>query len=195
MFNTALKQLIEMYSALPGIGEKTAERLAFYTVKQGKDYQKSFAEVLDTLDEKIHYCKKCANFSDEELCDVCMNDKRNQRQICIVETPFDVQALERTNIYDGVYHVLHGVLSPIDGIGPENIKIQELLYRISEDPSIEEIVFALSPSLEGEATTNYIKKSFPEHIGITQLARGMPSGASVEYADELTLKRALQERR
>lgn len=195
MFNTALKKLIEMYHALPGIGEKTAERLAFYTVKQGENYQKSFAQVLDTLYEKLHYCKQCMNFSDEELCDLCQNGKRNTKTLCIVETPFDVQVLERTHSFDGLYHVLHGVLSPIDGIGPDDIKIQELLFRLSENAEVEEVIFALSPSLEGEATYSYIKKMLASHIQVTQLARGMPSGASIEYADEITLKRAMQERR
>lgn len=167
--------------------------MAFFMVKQGNSKQKTFAQVLETLFDNIHYCSVCQNFSDTDMCDICKNDKRNQKQICIVEGPFDAMAMEKTSHYDGVYHILHGVLSPIDNVKPDDLKITELVTRIKNNEA-EEIIFALSPTLEGEATAHYITNLLPKNIKITHLARGLPTGASLEYSDEITLARALRDR-
>lgn len=163
-------------------------------VKQGKNSQQNFAEALNVLDENLHYCTKCQNFSDGGLCDVCANNKRNHSQVCVTESPFDVLALENTASYEGVYHVLHGALSPIDGIRPQDLKIEELLKRFEEE-EVDEVIFALSSTLEGEATAHFIKERLPENIKTTHIARGLPTGASLEYADEITLSRALRDRK
>ena len=194
MLNSALEELVEQFKKLPGVGEKTAQRFAFFLVKQGKNKQKEFAKILDNLDDNLHYCDECQSFSNGGLCNICKSDKRDGSTICIVESVFDIIALEKTNIYSGRYHVLHGVLSPIDGIRPQDLKITELICRVKEN-EIKEIIFALSQTLEGEATVNYIENFLPKDIKTTHIARGIPTGASLEYADEITLARAFQDRK
>ncbi|PCI25104.1 recombination protein RecR [Candidatus Peregrinibacteria bacterium] len=193
MFNSHIKALIEKLCILPGVGEKTAERYAFGLVKMDINKQKTLGTLIHTLDENIHYCPECQNFSDEHICEICENTERNQTILCIVETPFDVLAIEKTSVFKGKYHVLHGILSPIDGVRPDNLKIKELMIRLQEHP-VNEIIFALSPSLEGDATMNYIKKELPGTIQCSHIARGIPTGASIEYADHLTLIHAFQDR-
>ena len=193
MFNKAIEQLIDHFKSLPSIGEKSAQRLAFFVVKQGQKKQQEFAKNLEELYDNIHYCPNCQNFSDGGICEICANNKRDQSQICIVEGPFDALAIEKTSAYSGTYHILHGVLSPIEGIKPADLKIAELIERVEKN-NIEEIIFALSPTLEGEATANYIKQQLP-NVTCTHLAQGLPTGASLEYSDELTLSRALRDRR
>jgi recombination protein RecR len=193
MFNTYLENLISNLKVLGGVGEKTAQRYALEIIKKGPKLQKDLGETLINLNENLKYCPQCYNFSDGGFCQICTNTKRNQFVICIVEQVFDVIVLEKMGIFEGVYHILHGVLSPIDRVKPEDLKIKELLKRI-EQKDISEIIFALSPSLEGEATINYIKNLLPKNIKITQIAQGVPSGANLEYTDEITLKRAFQDR-
>ncbi len=191
--NSALKTLITQFKKLPWVWEKTAQRFAFFMVKESTESQKEFASILDTLKENIHYCEKCCNFSDWESCDICLNNKRNHKQICVVQTAFDVLAIEKTSSFSWVYHVLHWVLSPINNIKPENLKIKELLKRINND-EIEEIIFALSSTMEWDVTTNYIKQQIPNTIKTTHIARGVPSGSMLEYTDEITLSHALNKR-
>jgi len=194
MFNKAIQELINHFKKLPGIGEINAQRFVFSVIKKGSDEQKKFGECLLNLDKNINYCPLCQGFSDHDLCEICNNKKRNSQQICVIENVFEIIPMEKTGIYTGVYHVLHGVLSPIDGIKPEDLKIKELLERIKKH-SCTEIIFALSTTLEGEATVHYIKNLLPSHIKITHLARGLPTGASLEYADEITLRQALNDRK
>jgi len=194
MLNSAIEKLINQFQQLPGVGEKTAQRFAFFMIKQGAEKQKELAKTLDVLNENLHYCPQCQNFSEGGLCQICQNDKREQSIICVVENIFDILSLEKTSSYSGLYHILHGVLSPIDGIKPSDLKIEELLARIENNPQIKEIIFALSTTIEGETTTNFISKMIPKNIKITHLARGLPTGATLEYADEITLKLALRER-
>ena len=193
MFNQAINDIIDHFKKIPGIGQKSAERYAIHLVKKGEAFQKDFAKNLETLHEKIFYCPDCQNFSNNGLCDICNNDKRNKKQICVVESPFDIPAIESASVYDGVYHVLHGVLSPIDGVGPNDLKIDELFSRINSQQSYE-LIFALSSTLEGGATIEYIKKSLPDNVKKTLLAQGISSGSIVEYTDELTLKSAIRNR-
>lgn len=192
--NQALEKLIHELRKLPGVGEKTAQRYAVSIIKESEDSQKSLGNIISTLGKTIKYCSQCFNFSDDSLCMICNNSKRDSKQICVVENVFDILALEKTNNFSGVYHVLHGLLSPLDRIGPEDLRIKELISRL-ESSEKEEIIFALSPSLEGEATYSYIKDLIPENIKTTQIARGIPTGASIEYADEITLTRALRDRK
>jgi recombination protein RecR len=187
------EQLIEEFSQLPGIGRKTAQRLAMYILKLPKEEVSKMAQSLLDVKDKIRYCSTCWNFTEENPCRICSNPKRDQTTICIVEEPNDVLALEKTNEYRGVYHVLGGALSPLDGIGPEDLKIKELLSRINS--GISEVILALNPNIEGEATTMYLTRLLkPFGIKLTRLARGIPVGGDLEFADEATLSRALEER-
>ncbi|MGA2623377.1 MAG: recombination mediator RecR [Bacteroidota bacterium] len=187
------EQLIEEFSQLPGVGRKSAQRMATYILKLSKEEVERMAHALLKLKEKIQYCSTCWNFTEENPCRICSNSKRDRSIICVVEEPNDVLALEKTNEYHGLYHVLGGSLSPLDGIGPEELKIKELLARIS--PSVKEVILALNPNVEGEATTIYLTRlTKPFGVRLTRLARGIPVGSDLEYADELTLTRALEGR-
>jgi recombination protein RecR len=187
------EQLIEEFSQLPGVGRKSAQRMATYILKLSKEEVERMAHALLKLKEKIQYCSTCWNFTEENPCRICSNSKRDRSIICVVEEPNDVLALEKTNEYHGLYHVLGGSLSPLDGIGPEELKIKELIARIS--PSVKEVILALNPNVEGEATTIYLTRlTKPFGVRLTRLARGIPVGSDLEYADELTLTRALEGR-
>lgn len=187
------EQLIEEFSQLPGVGRKSAQRMATYILKLPKEEVERMAHVLLQLKEKIQYCSSCWNFTEDNPCRICSNLKRDRTIICVVEEPNDVLALEKTNEYHGLYHVLGGSLSPLDGIGPEELKIKELLARIN--PPVKEIILALNPNVEGEATTIYLTRlTKPFGVRLTRLARGIPVGSDLEYADELTLTRALEGR-
>lgn len=194
-YNVApLSRLIEQFERLPGIGRKTAQRLSFYVLNLPKKDAESFANAIIDAHEKIHHCKVCQNLTDEEVCSICSNEARNRRQICIVENPRDVMAIERTREFDGTYHVLHGAISPLDGIGPEQLKIKELFDRIKKDGA-DEIIMATNATVEGEATAMYISKLIkPLGIMVTRLAYGIPVGGDLEYSDEVTLRRALEGR-
>lgn len=189
-----LARLIEQFERLPGIGHKTAQRLAFYVLNLPDAEAQAFARAITEAKEKIHYCKICQNLTDGETCSVCQDTQRDNSVICVVEDPRDVIAIERTHEFDGLYHVLHGTISPVDGIGPDQIRIKELLARLQDD-TVEEIIMATNPTVEGEATAMYISRLLkPLGIKVTRLAYGIPVGGDLEYADEVTLSRALEGR-
>ena len=188
-----LEKIIEHFASLPGIGRKTAQRLALHLLKIPREKILDFSNNLSQLQDKIKYCTICANITENNPCAICLNPDRNKSVICIVEEPADVIAFEKTHHFEGLYHVLGGTLSPLDGIGPENLKIKELLARLVDD--IEEIILGLSPNVEGEATTIYLTKLIkPFNIKITRIARGIPIGSELEFVDEATLARALEDR-
>jgi recombination protein RecR len=189
-------KLIDEFSRLPGIGPKTASRLTFYLLRNPADRARALAEALQELHEKVLFCSQCFNIAEIDPCTVCSNESRDHSLICVVEEPLDVVAIERTREYQGLYHVLHGVIAPVEGIGPEDLKIAELVGRVREsEPPIREIIIATNPNLEGEATAMYIARQLGnEEIKLTRLARGLPVGGDLEYADEITLSRALSGR-
>jgi recombination protein RecR len=196
MFYTAesIEQLAEQFAQLPGIGRKTAHRLALYILKMSHEEVVTLAQALINVKEKVRYCTVCSNITEADPCSICSNTKRDRTSICVVEEPNDVLAIEKTNEFRGLYHVLGGALSPLDGIGPDDLKIKELLQRLSNS-NIEEIILALNPNVEGEATTLYLSKLFkPLGIKVTRIARGLPVGSDLEFADEATLTRALEGR-
>jgi recombination protein RecR len=191
-----VSQLIEAFSALPGIGPKTASRLAYYLLRADDQTSLNLARALESLKANTLFCSTCFNIADRDPCPICASTERDHGLICVVEEPLDVQAVERTREFLGVYHVLHGAISPIEGIGPDNLRVAELLHRIqkSETP-VREVLLATNPNLEGEATAMYISRLIkPLGIRTTRLARGLPMGGDLEYADEVTLGRALQGR-
>ncbi len=193
-----LAELIEQFRKLPGVGAKSAQRLAFQLLSWSKEDIKKFAEALLKASTDINYCPACFNFSSgQDLCGICSNPKRQKKTICIVAGIKDLSALERTLEFKGLYHVLHGLISPMDGISPENLKIKELVQRLStQEEQVEEIILALSPSTEGEATTLYLTRLLKPLVGkVTRLAFGLSVGADIEQTDELTLARALEGRR
>ncbi|MBI1806468.1 MAG: recombination protein RecR [Ignavibacteria bacterium] len=189
----SLNQLIEEFSQLPGIGRKSAQRLALYILKLPKEEVVNIARALVNVKEKIRYCSSCWNFTESDPCGICASPKRETNTICVVEEPNDVIAIEKTNEYRGLYHVLGGSLSPLEGIGPEDLKVKELLSRIGS--GTEEIILALNPDIEGEATTIYLTRLLkPLGVKITRIARGIPIGGDLEFADEATLSRAIEGR-
>jgi recombination protein RecR len=189
----SLNQLIEEFSQLPGIGRKSALRLALYILKLPREEVAGIAQALVNVKEKMRYCSSCWNFTETDPCEICASSRRDPGIICVVEEPNDVIAIEKTHEYRGLYHVLGGSLSPLDGIGPEDLKIRELLTRIT--PVVREIILALNPDIEGEACTIYLTRLLkPLGITVTRLARGIPIGGDLEFADEATLTRALEGR-
>ncbi|MDR0404533.1 MAG: recombination mediator RecR [Oscillospiraceae bacterium] len=191
---TPISVLIEQFERLPGIGSKSARRLAYHIMKLSKGEIEEFSSALRDIHLKVKYCKICSNFTDEDVCSICSDKSRSKLVICVVEEAKDALALERTQEFDGVYHVLHGAISPLSGIGPDDLTIKELLTRISSD-SPKEIIMATNPDVEGEATAMYISKILkPFGIKVSRLAYGIPVGADIEYADEITLSRALRGR-
>lgn len=190
----SLSRLVEQLERLPGIGHKSAQRLAFHLLNIPEKSAEDFLEAVRDAREKIHECAVCCNLADQELCPVCHADNRDTGVICVVEDPRDVMALERTREYSGTYHVLHGTISPMDGIGPEQLRIKELLTRVTEN-DVREIIMATNPTVEGEATAMYLSKLLkPFGIPVTRLAYGIPVGGDLEYADEITLRRSLEGR-
>ena len=195
-------KLIDEFSRLPGIGPKTASRLTFYLLRNPAEQSLTLAEALRELHEKVVFCSQCFNIAESNPCPVCADEHRDRALICVVEEPLDVLAIERTHDYHGLYHVLHGVIAPVEGIGPEDLKIAQLVDRVrSSEPGVREIIIATNPNLEGEATAMYIARQFEGGAGqsgrsvkITRLARGLPMGGDLEYADEITLSRALSGR-
>lgn len=189
-----LNELIAQFERLPGIGKKTAQRLAYNILEQPPERAEKFAEALVNARKKIHFCKTCQGFTDMEECAICSDATRDRSVICVVAEPKDVMAFERTREFSGLYHVLHGVISPMDGIGPDSLRIKELMSRLSND-DIKEIIMATNPTVEGEATASYISRLVkPMGIKVTRLAYGIPVGGDLEYADEFTLARALEGR-
>ena len=195
MYDGALRDLIDALGRLPGIGPKSAQRIAFYVLSRPKAEAELLAQTLIDAKEKIRFCTKCGNIAQEELCSICRNPKRDQAVICVVEEAKDVGAIERTRSYRGLYHVLGGAIDPINGIGPEQLRLRELLTRLSGD-SVQEIIIATNPNIEGEATATYLTRTIsPLGLKVTRLASGLPVGGDLEYADEVTLGRALEGRR
>ena len=193
--NITISQLIAEFSKLPGIGRKTAERLAYYIFKEKKEDARRLAEAIMAVKEKIGFCKICYNYAEGDICDICSDPSRDRKTICVVEEPRDVWALENAGSYKGLYHVLLGVISPLDGVGPDDLKIRELLKRL-EGEEVEEVIIATSPTVEGDATAIYLSKLIkPLGIKVTRIASGLPAGGEIEYADSVTLAKALQGRR
>ncbi len=189
----SVEQLVEEFAQWPGIGKKTALRLALFILKMPREKVTSFAQALLNMKDKVRYCSVCSNITESDPCIICSSPKRNRRVICVVEEPNDVMALEKTNEFHGLYHVLGGALSPLDNIGPEDLKVKELLSRITDD--IEEIILAMNPNVEGETTTVYLSRLLkPLKVNVTRIARGLPIGGDLEFADEATLSRALEGR-
>lgn len=193
-YSPSIEKLIESFERLPSIGHKTAQRLAFYMLDLSKEEIKEFTDSITNAKENLKFCSKCYNISDTDPCNICSNPKRDESIICVVEEVKDVLAMERTHEYNGVYHVLHGSISPMNGIGPDSIKIKELLARLM-DGKVKEIILATNPRVEGEATAMYISKLVkPLGIKVTRIARGIPIGGDLEYTDEVTLAKALEGR-
>ena len=194
-YNVApLTKLVEQFERLPGIGKKSAQRLAFYVLSLTKEEGRAFADAITEAQQKIRRCNVCQSYTDSELCSVCSDGTRDFSTICVVEDPRDIVAFERTREYKGTYHVLHGLISPMDGIGPDQLCIKELLKR-ADDDDVKEIIMATNPTVEGEATAMYISRLLkPLGKKVTRLAYGIPVGGNLEYADEVTLYRALEGR-
>ncbi len=194
-FVPPLEILIEQFAKLPGIGKKTATRLAFHILNSSKEEAVSFAKAITDAKEQVKLCKICQNITDSETCALCESSKRDNSVICVTESPKDVISIEKTNEYHGLYHVLHGAISPMDNIGPNDIKIPELLERLKND-TVKEVIMATNPTIEGEATAMYIAKLIkPFGIKVTRIAHGIPVGGDLEYADEITLTKAMEGRR
>ena len=190
----AINKLIQEFNKLPGIGPKSAQRLAFYLLRASDEQTKLLAEAILSLKQKISLCATCFNVTESDPCPICRSDKRERSQICIVEQPQDILALEHTGIYYGLYHVLHGAISPTEGIGTDDIKIKELLNRL-QDGSVKEVILGTNPNLEGEQTAMYLSRLIsPMGIRVTRLARGLPFGTELEYADDVTLTQAIEGR-
>ena len=190
-----LAKLIEHFRALPGIGSKTAVRLAYHVLDMDAAKARALAEAIVEAREKIGFCSVCCNLSDQDPCALCASEKRDRSKICVVEQPPDVAAMERMNDFNGVYHVLHGALSPIEGVGPNDIRIRELVTRVGTS-DVQEVIVATNPNVEGEATAMYIAKLLkPMGVRVTRIAHGLPVGGDLEYADEVTLSRAMENRR
>jgi recombination protein RecR len=189
----ALQQLIEEFAQLPGVGRKTAQRLALYVLKQPREEVVKMANALVNVKDRIRYCSTCWNITESDPCPICASQRRDRTVICVVEEPNDVMAVEKTNDFRGLYHVLGGSLSPLDGIGPEELKVRELLTRV--DSATSEVILAMNPNVEGEATTIYLTRLLkPLGVRVSRIARGLPVGGDLEFADEATLSRALEGR-
>ncbi|CAB4615312.1 MAG: recombination protein RecR [Actinobacteria bacterium] len=195
MYEGVVQELIDELGRLPGVGPKSAQRIAFYLLQTEDDLAERLAKVLIEVKERVRFCEICGNVSEQEKCNICRDERRTRTAICVVEESKDVQAIERTREFRGLYHVLGGAISPIEGIGPDQLRIKELMTRLS-DPTIQEVIIATDPNLEGEATATYLARMLsPLGITITRLASGLPVGGDLEYADEVTLGRAFSGRR
>ena len=194
-FVPPLEVLVEQFAKLPGIGGKSAQRLAFHVLNSSEADANKFAEAIINAKKLVKYCNVCQNITDSEVCSICNNPKRDISVICVTESPKDVISIEKTNEYHGLYHVLHGAISPMDDIGPNDIKIAELLKRLESD-EVKEVIMATNPTIEGEATAMYIARLIkPLGIKVTRIAHGIPVGGDLEYADEVTLTKAMEGRR
>lgn len=191
----ALEELTEHFRALPGIGGKSAQRLAFHVLNMPPRDAKAFADAILRAKESVRYCKDCQNMTENEFCPICTDPSRDRSVVCVVQTPADLMAVEKTHGYKGLYHVLHGAISPMNGVGPADLKIKELLIRVAEQP-IQEVILATDPTVEGDATAIYLSKLLkPMNLRVSRLAFGLPVGGDLEYADELTLAKAIENRR
>lgn len=194
-YNVApLEKLVEQFEKMPGIGHKTAQRLAYFVLNLSKTEAEELAKAVMDAHTKIHYCSKCCNLTDKELCPVCASAVRDNSVICVVETPRDATAVENTHEFNGVYHILHGAISPLNDVGPDNLTIKQLIARLTDDV-VKEVIMATNPTVEGDATALYISKLLkPMGVKVTRLAYGIPVGGDLEYADEYTLAKALEGR-
>ena len=194
MFSPLVDNLIAQLSRLPGVGTRTAQRLAFHILRVPKEEAFALADAIREVKERIGFCRECGNLTEEELCTICADARRDRSIICVVEQPADLLSVERTHEYRGVYHVLGGALSPLDGVEPDHLKIDELVSRVDRN-GVEEVVLATNPTMTGEATAAYLADRLRERVRVTRLASGLPVGGDLEYADEVTLGRALAGRR
>jgi len=195
MYEGVVQDLIDALSRLPGVGPKSAQRIAFYLIQADDDQAAELAKILLEAKDRVRFCDTCGNVAEAELCNICRDPRRVKDAICVVEESKDVQAIEKTREFKGYYHVLGGAISPIDGIGPDNLRIRELMSRLN-DPEIKEVIIATNPNLEGEATATYLTRLLaPLGITVSRLASGLPVGGDLEYADEVTLGRAFEGRR
>lgn len=195
VYTGPITRLIEEFSKLPGVGRKTAQRLAFHVINMNTNDVEALSKAIIEAKREIKYCSVCCNISDNDICSMCANKNRDASIICVVEDPRDVAAMERTRDYKGQYHVLHGVISPMDGIGPDMIKVKELIQRVGTQ-DVSEIIMATNPTIEGEATAMYIARLLkPMGMKVTRIAHGLPVGGDLEYADEVTISKALEGRR
>ncbi len=193
-FPASLENLIDKFASLPGIGKKSAQRLAFYLLAQSDEEAKAFADAISEAKSSVHCCKVCQNLTDGEICSICRSDRREKGTICVVSEPRDVVSIERGREYNGTYHVLHGALSPMNHVGPDDIRIKELLVRVAEN-DVKEVIMATNPDTEGEATAIYISRLLkPFQVNVTRLAYGIPVGSNLEFADDATLNRAIEGR-
>lgn len=194
LYTTSFSKLIEVFQKMPGVGHKSAVRMAYHVLSLSKEETDDIINAISDAKEKIRYCSKCYNITENDPCDICSNHKRDHSVICVMEQAKDVIALEKTREFFGVYHVLHGSISPMDGIGPEDLRIKELVARIA-DGSVKEVIMANSPSIEGEATAMYISRLIkPFGVKVTRIAYGLPVGGDLEYADQVTLVKAMEGR-
>ena len=193
VYGASVTKLIEKFESLPGVGHKSAERMAFFLMRKSEDEVRDFAQAIYDARKQLKFCTVCQNMSDKDVCDICANASRSRSVICVVQEPKDVQAIERSRDFDGAYHVLHGAISPMNGVGPDDIRIKELLARLNGD--VNEIIVATNSDVEGEATAMYIARLIkPLGVKVTRIARGLPVGGDLEYADDVTLGAALQHR-
>ena len=194
MFSPAVENLVAQLTRLPGVGTRTAHRLAFHLLRVPKDEAHALAEAIGDVKERVRFCAECGNLTEEERCEICRDERRDRTLVCVVEQPADLVSLERTHEYRGLYHVLGGSLSPIDGVEPEHLRIDELMGRVERN-GIQEVVLATNPNMTGEATAAYLADRLRGRVRVTRLASGLPVGGDLEYADEVTLGRALSGRR
>ena len=194
MFSPAVENLVAQLTRLPGVGTRTAQRLAFHLLRVPKDEALALAAALEEVKERVRFCSECGNLTEEETCEICRDARRDRSVICVVEQPADLISVERTHEYRGLYHVLGGALSPLDGVEPDNLRIAELIERVGRN-GVEEVVLATNPNMTGEATASYLADRLRGRVRVTRLASGLPVGGDLEYADEVTLGRALAGRR
>ncbi len=194
MFSPAVDNLVSQLTHLPGVGTRTAQRLAFHLLRVSKDEANALAQAIAEVKERVRFCDRCGNLTEDEVCAICLDARRDRTTICVVEQPADLISIERTSEYRGLYHVLGGALSPIDGVDPGDLRIDELFRRVERD-GVEEIVLATNPTMTGEATAAYLADRLRGRVRVTRLASGLPVGSDLEYADEVTLGRALAGRR
>ena len=194
MFSPAVENLVAQLSRLPGVGSRTAQRLAFHLLQRPKDEALALAQAIEEVKERVRFCRECGNLTEDETCGICLDARRDRTIVCVVEQPADLLSVERTHEYRGVYHVLGGALSPLDGVEPQHLRIDELVGRV-ESNGVEEVVLATNPNMTGEATAAYLADRLRDRTRVTRLASGLPVGGDLEYADEVTLGRALSGRR
>jgi recombination protein RecR len=194
MFSPSVENLVAQLSRLPGVGSRTAQRLAFHLLQRPKDEALALAQAIEEIKERVRFCRECGNLTEDETCAICLDPRRDHALICVVEQPVDLVSLERTHEYRGLYHVLGGALSPLDGVEPEHLRVDELIGRVERN-GVVEVVLATNPNMTGEATAAYLADRLRGRVRVTRLASGLPVGGDLEYADEVTLGRALSGRR